>query len=247
MTHPKPAILALAFLLAACQGPSAGSPPTPGETALPTSPPTASAAPSRAAPTRTATAGPAPRAFTEDFDGGLVNWTFRQVETGTLADPPAILNGFLIFQLPVPNQWAYEFYGPQQYTDVQVQAKIEMRAGDQGAAGVVCRYDETGGWYEFNIYSDQTYTLLFGRWLADGVASYTLLVRAQSEKILPVQDEFGLSCVGNVLTPFINGTQMRRRQETRFGLTGGQIGIAASSSESAPGSVAFDSVTVSEP
>jgi hypothetical protein len=249
MTHLKPAFLALALMLAACQRPSGGAPvaPAPTDTALPTSQPTALPTPSAAPPTATATVGPAPRAFTEKFDGGLEHWTFWQVETGTPADPPSVINSFLIFNLPAPNQWAYELYGPQKYADVQVEAKVEMRAGDHGSAGVVCRYDEKSGWYELNVYSDQTYTLLFGRWLAHGVASYTPLVRALSEKIQPVQNEIGLLCQGNTLTPFINGTQMRRRQETTFALTSGEIGISASSSENTPGSIAFDSVKVSEP
>jgi hypothetical protein len=79
------------------------------------------------------------------------------------------------------------------------------------------------------------------------VARYTPLVRAESEKIQPSLNEIGLECAGDTLTPFINGVQMRRRQETTFGLTEGRIGISAASSELVPLTISYDWLRVSEP
>jgi hypothetical protein len=155
--------------------------------------------------------------------------------------------GFLVFELPAANQWVYGLYGPQEYSDVRVEARVETRAGKQGSTGVICRYSEQNGWYEFNVYADQTYVLLYARWLTEGVARYTPLVRAASEKIQPVQNDIGLLCQGNTLTPFINGVQLRQNPENIFGLATGKVGISAASFENAPMTIAYDWVKVSEP
>jgi hypothetical protein len=89
--------------------------------------------------------------------------------------------------------------------------------------------------------------LLFGQWLAEGVARYTPLVRSESEKIQPGANEIGLSCAGNILTPYINGTQLRKRQENTFVVASGKIGISAASFEDLPVTISYDWVQVSEP
>lgn len=246
----KRSMLALAAFCAACSVVPAGTTPTSTAESRPTSVPRATAATPTALEqpaTPSATLGPGPRTFNEEFQGSLGYWQFRQVDNGQPADPPQAINGILLFSLPAPNQWALELYAPQEYTEVRVDAKVEFSAGAQGAAGVICRYDENRGWYEFNIYPDQTYVLLFGKWLGDGVASYTPLAEAQSDKIQATDNEIGLLCQGTVLTPFVNGTQLRRRSETTFGLTSGKVGVTAASFENSPGSIGFDWVRVGEP
>ena len=106
---------------------------------------------------------------------------------------------------------------------------------------------EDQGWYEFNVYADQTYVLLFGQWLAQGVARYTPLFRNGSEKIKADANEIGLLCQGNTITPFINGVQMRSWQDNKFGLKTGKIGISAASFGSGPFTVAYDWLKVSQP
>ena len=207
-------------------------------------------------PTRTATArpqlptatpSPPPRLFTEDFSAGSPGWTFLQASAGQEAAAPGVSNGFLRFDLPAPNQWLYEIYPSQRYSDVRLDAQVELGANGQAAAGLICRYDPAAGWYEFNVYADQTYTLLFGQWLTNGVAHYTPLVIDKSEKIAPSTNEIGLQCQGDILTPYINGVQLRRRQEKLHVLEQGQVGISASSFEDSPLVILYDWVSVSQP
>ena len=110
--------------------------------------------------------------------------------------------GFLVFDLTGPNQWVYALYSVPAYTDIRVDAQVEFRAGGTGAFGIVCRYGEQQGWFEFNIYADQTYELLFGQWLSPGLARYTPLFNGGSEKIKADANEIGLVCQGNTLTPY---------------------------------------------
>lgn len=187
-----------------------------------------------------------PRLFTEEFDGLLPHWVVAQVDNGLPAEGPRLEAGWLVFDLPAPNQWVYAIYGGQEYSNVFLEARVEARRG-AGAAGLICRYSEMGGWYEFNVYADQTYVLLFGQWLTQGIAHYTPLYRSKSEKIRSDANELGLACEKDVLTPWINGVQMRRWQEQRFGLSGGRIGLSGASFEEAPLLIAYDWVRVSEP
>ena len=125
--------------------------------------------------------------------------------------------------------------------------QTDVPAGGTGAFGVICRYSEEQGWYEFNIYTDQSYELLFGQWLSPGIARYTPLSSGGSEKIKGDSNEIGLLCQGSTLTPFINGVQMRSWQDNKFGLKAGMIGISAASFESVPFTIAYDWLKVSEP
>ena len=174
-------------------------------------------------------------------------WSFLEVNAGQLQAPPEINAGYLQFDLATPNQWVYGIYDPLEYTDVRVDASVQVRGAEYATPGVVCRYDQNKGWYELDVLEGQTYMLLFGEWLADGVARYTPLVRAQSEKIQAGENEIGLECQGETLTPFINGTQLQRRQETLIGLTSGKVGLTASAFEKVPAVIAYDWIKVSEP
>lgn len=151
------------------------------------------------------------------------------------------------FELPNPDAWAYALYAGQAYEDVRIDAVVDFGAGLGTSAGLICRYDAGSGWYEFNIHPDQTYAILFGQWLADGIARYTPLVVSQSEEISPTTNEIGLVCQDDVLTPYVNSVQLRRRQEKQHVLTTGQVGVSAASSESGGQAISFDWVSVGSP
>jgi hypothetical protein len=169
------------------------------------------------------------------------------MDNGQPASTPEIKSGFLVFNLSAPNQWVYSIYDGQDYADVRVDAQVDFLSGSDGAAGLVCRYSETDGWYEFNVFSDQTFTLLFGQWLAEGVARYKPMYRGFSEKIKSDANEIGLDCQADTLTPFVNGVQLRKWQDTRYGLKSGAIGLSAASFENVPLMIGFDWAKVSEP
>ena len=237
----------LIILLAACQPAAISTTLPPTETELPLPSATASPSPSPAPATPTATLAPAPFAFTEQFDGSLPYWTFQQVDNGHPAADPNVENGFLVFDLTGPDQWVYALYNTPTYADVRVDAQTDLPAAGIGAFGIICRYSEDQGWYEFNVYADQTYVLLFGQWLAQGVARYTPLFRNGSEKVKTDANQISLLCQGNTITPFINGVQMRSWQDNKFGLKTGKIGISAASFGSGPFTVAYDWLKVSQP
>jgi hypothetical protein len=183
----------------------------------------------------------------EEFDADVPHWAFLQSAGQQTPAAPDVGSGFLRFDLSGMNQWAYEIYDAHQYADVRGDARIEFGSAAPAAAGLMCRYDAIAGWYEFNIYADQTYVLLFGEWLTEGIARYTPLFQTTSEKIDPVANEIGLLCEGTTLTPYINGIQMRRWEETVIGLAEGKIGVSAASFEIAPVVVVYDWLRIAAP
>jgi len=188
---------------------------------------------------------PAPRDFTESFDTASPYWsTFG---TNNFIPDVQLQNGFLVFNLTQTNDWADTIYTAQDYQDVRVDAQVEVRAGSDGTVGVVCRYSPNNGWYEFNIYADQTYTIMYGQWLAPGIVRYMPLRITGSEKIRTGANQIGLVCQGDALTPYINNVRMITYEDNKVGLKDGNIGLTASSFSDVPFVAAFDWVKVSTP
>ena len=89
---------------------------------------------------------------------------------------------------------------------------------------MICDYSESNGWYEFNLASDGTYNVLFGQWLAQGIAQYTPIATDTTEYLKPgnLNYEIGLTCQENILLLYINGKLFRKLDVTRYGLTEGR-------------------------
>jgi hypothetical protein len=196
--------------------------------------------------TPTLTPTPVPLFFTDEFNSDLGAWVSFQ--TGGAEAPSVKLeNDLLRIDLPSPNTWYYAIHNAHEYSSVYVRA--EFSGTPAGSLGVICNYDESKGWFEFNIASDGTYSILFGQWLAQGIAQYTPIATAGSEYLTAgkLDYEIGLICRDNTLFPHINGKLFRKVDVSRYGLTEGKIGINASSFEEVPMTAAFDWIQVEEP
>jgi hypothetical protein len=199
-------------------------------------------------PTEALSPTPSPRFFTEDFDLYPLAWIIFQ--TGNETSPQIKAEGgVLIFEVNTPYTWTYAIYGAHDYKDIRIDASFESRGSSPKSMGLVCRYSEQSGWYEFNISTDGTYNILFGQWMAQGIASYTPIVNDTTEylKSGELQYELGLMCQQNALWLYINQKLFRKLDVTRYGLTKGYVGIAVSSFENTPVISAFDWVKVGEP
>lgn len=244
----KKLLIGCFILITACQ-PADSTPaaaPTPS-TATHTPPPPVSPTPK---PTLTPTSAPTPlpRFFTEEFSGALPDWSLLQSNS----DSPVqtrLQDGALIVDLRSSYTWVYAILGSETYADVSLEARVQSRASSPEAIGLVCRYDEQNGWYEFNVSGDGTYNVLYGQWLAQGVARYTPIAIDTSDYLNPsgADNEIGLTCQGTTLWLYINGKLFRKLNETRFALTEGKVGLTVSSFENTPVTGSFDWVKVSEP
>jgi hypothetical protein len=233
-------------LATACQTASA-TPQIAPLTATQTVPPPATVTmPPPATVTPTLTPTPVPLFFADEFNTDLGPWVSFQ--TGGVEAPTVKLeNDFLRIDIPLRNTWYYAIHTAHEYSRVFVSAKFSGTPA--GSLGVICNYSEKKGWYEFNIASDGTYGILFGQWLAQGIAQYMPIEVGGSEYLHAgnLAYEIGLTCQDNILLPHINGKPFRKIDVTRYGLTEGKIGITASSFEETPMIATFDWVKVGEP
>jgi hypothetical protein len=244
----KKLIIGCLLLITACQTTTPVHTPlaSPTETALPTLVP----ATDTPAPTATLELPPTPfpRFFTNEFDSALDGWVTLQAGNDFIPNIK-IENSSLILQMDSLYSWVYTVYGAESYANVRIDAQFENRAGSPSSAGLLCRYSEENGWFEYNVSTDGTYNLLYGSWLTIGIADYLPITDGSSNLIQPsgAPQQIGLICSDTTVTLLINQTIIRSVDVARYELTEGNVGITASSYENTPIIAAINWVTVREP
>jgi hypothetical protein len=202
------------------------------------------------APTPTAelTPTPLPRHFTNEFDSPLEGWTILQTGSDTAPKIQA-KNSILTLQMDSPFTWVYAVYGAQDYESVRIDAQFTNQGGTPSSIGLLCGYSESDGWLEFNVSTDGSYNVLYGQWLASGIADYLPIWSGPSGAIgaSGTPQEVGMVCSGTTLSLYINLQNIRNVDVSRYELPGGKVGLTASSFENTPIIAAFDWIRVSEP
>lgn len=149
----------------------------------------------------------------------------------------------MIFEINDNDTYVYLTYGEYYYDDVEISALIENRGVNTNDISLICRYDETRGWYEFNIGSDGLYTA----YLYDVNTGYKEIGSGGSTRIKTGKEynEYTMRCQGNELTLWINGyeTNTIRNNDLKEGL----IGIGASSYNVTPVIAEFEYVNILYP
>jgi hypothetical protein len=200
-------------------------------------------------PTATLTPEPPQQYFTEEFNGSVSYWSFFQFFGDEGDFNPRPEDGFLVFNLQAQNQWTYAVYNPFEYQDVRLDMQAVNRASLQNDVGLVCRYSQENGWYEFNVSNDGKYSFLYGQWLSDGIARYSWLRSGDTDKVKQGSEtnEYSFVCRGDTLTGYLNGVQMRSLDVSSIGLKTGQVGLTVSSFDHLPVTVGVDWVEISQP
>jgi hypothetical protein len=232
----------IGFLLLTLSCQQATPTPTPDsvQTQTPHSTPIAVTATETSVLTPTFTPESLPLYFTDEFTTSSPYWIFSQ--TGGLNLPTTTFaNDSLQIDISSPDTWMIGIHNAHTYNNVFIKTKANITS--TGSFGLICRYNENG-WYEFNIYSDGTYNLLYGKQLTEGVAKYIPLSTESSGHITP-SSEIGLHCQDNSLLLYVNNNLVRRIDVTNYGLGEGQIGITASSLAESPINISFEWIQVS--
>ncbi|MFN3491318.1 MAG: hypothetical protein ACK40V_03770 [Anaerolineales bacterium] len=211
------------------------------QTPLPTLPPATETSIVDFTPTASPTPEPPPYYFTEEFGTESLYWQF--IQTGGINFPStAYTNDSLRIDIPSRDTWIIGIYNAHTYNNVFIKAKANIIS--TGSFGLICRYNNNG-WYEFNIYSDGIYNLLYGKQLTEGIAKYIPLSTGSSVYITP-SSEIGLHCQDNFLLAYVNDNLIRRIDVTSYGLGEGQVGISTSSVGESPISIYFEWVIVAQ-
>jgi hypothetical protein len=238
------------LLITACQPATA----TPEASFFPTSTPPASPTPVPATltpeptSTRTPSPTPFPRFFTNEFDSSLEGWVILQAGNEAVPNIQSE-NGSLILQMDAAYSWLYALYGVQDYSNLRIDAQFTNRALTPASAGLICRYSEADGWFEYNVSPDGKYNLLYGRWLSVGIPEYLPITDGSSKDIQPsgAVQKIGLTCSDTTVLLYANESLLRKVDVSRYELTQGKVGLTAASYENTPIVMGFDWVTVSEP
>ncbi|MBC7877660.1 MAG: hypothetical protein H7Y59_10875 [Anaerolineales bacterium] len=240
----KKLLIGWLILITACQ--SASSTPIPESPTATIQPPpeTATATTTRSAtPSPTLTLTPVPKYFTEEFNSDMSAWVSFQT-AGETTPTATIENDMLRVDISSRDTWYYAIHNSNEYKNVSISAKFN--GAPSGSAGVICNYSESG-WYEFNLASDGTYSILLGQSLADGIAKYIPITTDAASYLQAgnLSYEIGLACQENFLLLYINGTLIRNIDVSNYGLPDGKIGITASSFTE-PMTAYFEWIKVSE-
>lgn len=244
-----PVILTLASL--ACSVDLYGT-PTPAPAA--SAPPATMEAAATAVPTEVPV-DQSQRFFVEEFDVENPSWQYMVVNGSSHEVVNGIVGlmsvrtagGLQVFDLQGPEAWVYSIYEPQIYSDVRLDVHVNNRGVNNNNVSLICRMSEAG-WFEFNIANNGLYEVLYGKRSGDAV-EYIPIADGGSGGIRNgmAENEYGITCQGNILTLFINGEQARRLEDKKFLLPEGKVGIAVSSFRDVPVTVDVFKVSISEP
>ncbi len=246
----KKLLLGFILFITACQGTT--STPTSETSLFPTSTPLPTLLPDTPTPAPTPTFEPSPtplpRFFTNEFDASLAGWVILQAGNDAVPNVRTE-NGALLLQMDSPFTWLYALYGAEDYADVRIDVQFQNQGGTPASVGLVCRYGEEQGWFEFNVSTDGTYNVLYGKWLTDGIAEYLPVTNDGSSNLIQpsgATQTIGLICSDTTLSLYVNDTVLRRVDVARYELAEGKVGLTAASYENIPVLAAFDWVKVSE-
>jgi len=238
------------ILITACQPatptPSASLFPTATSLSMPTFVPvTDTPVPT---PTLEPSSTPFPQFFTNEFDSSLAGWVILQAGNDSVPNIKAE-NSRLLLQMDAPYTWVYALYGPQDYDNVHVETKFVNNALSPAAIGLICNYSDTDGWLEYNVSTDGTYNVLYGKWLSNSIADYLPVLSGSSGQIQQsgTEQQIGMTCSNGTLALYINGTLIRNVDVSHYERNSGKVGVTTSSFENTPVIASFDWVKVSQP
>ena len=188
--------------------------------------------------------GDAPAFFTEEFDGDLSNWTYwvnygNADQVGLSAD-----NASLNVQINAEDTSVYVFYDPYIYDDVILEVQASNAGKNNNNVSLVCRYDEAQDtWYEFSIANNGLY------WIYAYDGGYNQIANGGSNLIKTGKDvnKYTVGCIGNTLSLWINGQEVKTFEDTTYHLKEGQIGLNVTSFNVLPIEVDFEYFTIAEP
>jgi hypothetical protein len=158
-------------------------------------------------------------------------------------------NGKLVWNFDSKWVYYYLFYNAYDYEDVRVDLRADNRGRNNNNISLICRYDPEVGWYEFNIANNGLYDIFYAEVTESGSIAYNRIANGGSNAIKQGKEvnEYAISCQGDELTLYINGTEVKQVNEKNYGLRSGQVGMSVSAFDVLPILIEMDWVKISEP
>jgi hypothetical protein len=182
--------------------------------------------------------------YTEEFDAVPDNWYYEIMRGNEDKADITVDKGVLTFDINDYHTYAYVFYEDWTYEDVYLETSAKNRGYNDNNISLICRYSDEG-FYEVSIRSDGLYQM----WVYTPDYGYKELYDGGSRRINTGQlrNVFSMSCIGNEISLYVNGTPERTITDNRYELPEGLVGVGVSALETIPVKVDIDYVTIDEP
>ncbi len=188
------------------------------------------------------------RYFVDEFNSDATGWTTFVTSGEAGLWDLRVENGFWVFNLGGKNINAFTLY-QESYINVRMDFRVVNRGEDAYKVSLLCRYNEKDGWYQFDIFNTGLYNIYYFAWDKDKKPSSLLLAEGRSDAMRATAEgnDFTMICKDQDLSLFINGTEARSINESRFFLREGQVGVGISSFTHLPVILGFDWLMISVP
>jgi len=181
--------------------------------------------------------------FEDDFSNPFTNWSTGEDGNARLAITAST------FQIQIDTaQDLYWSTAGLNFADVRIAVDTEKRAGPASAEyGVICRYDETNGIYNFYylVIAGDTYAAIIKVVNTEQVEISARNMTFEAIRGGNASNHITAECVGNRLSLFANGIELISVLDSSH--TRGDIGLIASTYEEGGIDVRFDNIVVSTP
>jgi hypothetical protein len=185
-----------------------------------------------------------PYYFLEDFDEDpYPNWGLYVISGDENKLTTNFDNSMMIFELNGPEIYAYYIYEYYVYEDVSLELEAENFGLNRNNVSLVCRQFDVE-WYEFSVESGGLWYLY-----AHNDDGFNLL-GSGGTKLLKMGKEvndYGMTCLGNTITMYINGSEIKTITDNTYRFDEGAIGFNISSLDIFPIEIGVDWIEVSEP
>jgi S1-C subfamily serine protease len=194
------------------------------------------------------TGGDAQDFYTEEFDTSYKpdNWSSFTLGSGT--DKNLVIqqeDNYLKFDLGDKDLYVYYMYNPYTYQDVSLTLNAENRGRNNNNVSLICRMNKDGTqWYEFSVESGGVWYLY-----AYDNGKYNILNNGGTTALKQGKDvnEYKMDCVGNEITMYINGTELKTVKDTTYGYDEGFVGFNISSLNVLPITVNVNWFDIAQP
>jgi S1-C subfamily serine protease len=195
----------------------------------------------------TTTNGEAPAFYTEEFDANYNpdNWQYFTLGSGS--DKDLVIQqeeDHLLFDLGDKNLYVYYMYAPYTYEDVSLTLNAENRGRNNNNVSLVCRMNNDGTqWYEFSVESGGVWYL----YAVDG--KYNILDNGGTTALKQGKEvnEYRMDCVGDEITLYVNGTELKTVTDSTYGFNEGAVGFNISSLNVLPITVNVNWFDIAQP
>ena len=186
--------------------------------------------------------------YTEEFEADYNPDNWQSFTLGTGSDSNLVIqqeDDHLLFDLGDKDLYVYYMYTPYTYQDVSLTLNAENRGRNNNNVSVVCRMNSDGTqWYEFSVESGGVWYLY-----AMDNGKYNILDNGGTNALKQGKEvnEYRLDCVGDQITMYVNGNEIKSVKDSTYGYNEGAVGYNISSLNVLPITVNVNWFDIAQP